>query len=88
MKFQRHSPAICVPAERQQVTRDMPCRIITYVDHKERLDFWGREIWVFRHRCGWPQRTPEPRTLVGKGHRWRGRDAGAAQRGSPCREAL
>jgi N-acetylneuraminate synthase len=43
VKFQKRTPVLCVPPEQQQVMRETPWGMMTYLDYKERTEFWEDE---------------------------------------------
>ena len=43
VKFQKRTPSLCVPPEQQQVMRETPWGMMTYLDYKERTEFWEDE---------------------------------------------
>ena len=44
VKFQKRTPNICVPAEQRDVVRETPWGLMTYLEYKERTEFWGEEF--------------------------------------------
>ncbi len=43
VKFQKRTPALCVPAQQQHVMRETPWGMMTYLEYKERTEFWEEE---------------------------------------------
>ena len=43
VKFQKRTPAICVPREQQNLMRETPWGQTTYLEYKERIEFWDEE---------------------------------------------
>ena len=43
VKFQKRTPSLCVPADQQQVMRETPWGMMTYLEYKERTEFWDDE---------------------------------------------
>jgi N-acetylneuraminate synthase len=44
VKFQKRTPSICVPVEQQNVLRETPWGMMTYLEYKERTEFWREEF--------------------------------------------
>jgi N-acetylneuraminate synthase len=44
VKFQKRTPSICVPLEQQEVMRETPWGMMTYLEYKERTEFWDEEF--------------------------------------------
>jgi N-acetylneuraminate synthase len=43
VKFQKRTPSICVPIEQQSVVRETPWGVMTYLEYKEKTEFWEAE---------------------------------------------
>jgi N-acetylneuraminate synthase len=43
VKFQKRDPEICVPKEQQEVMRETPWGLMTYLEYKQRTEFWEAE---------------------------------------------
>jgi N-acetylneuraminate synthase len=44
VKFQKRTPSICVPLDQQEVMRETPWGMMTYLEYKERTEFWDEEF--------------------------------------------
>jgi sialic acid synthase SpsE len=43
VKFQKRTPDLCVPLEQQSIMRETPWGMMTYLEYKERTEFWEDE---------------------------------------------
>jgi N-acetylneuraminate synthase len=46
VKFQKRTPQLCVPQEQQGVMRETPWGTMTYLEYKERTEFWEDEFRI------------------------------------------
>jgi sialic acid synthase SpsE len=44
VKFQKRTPRICVPEEQRDVMRETPWGLMTYLEYKERTEFWEEDF--------------------------------------------
>lgn len=44
VKFQKRTPSLCVPVSQQSLLRETPWGLITYLEYKERTEFWEKEF--------------------------------------------
>ena len=51
VKFQKRTPAICVPDEMKTVMRETPWGNISYLDYKERMEFGREEYLAISQYC-------------------------------------
>lgn len=51
VKFQKRTPNVCVPVAQQATRRDTPWGEMSYLEYKERTEFWGEEYAAIDSRC-------------------------------------
>ncbi|HMK08121.1 MAG TPA: N-acetylneuraminate synthase family protein [Anaerolineales bacterium] len=51
VKFQKRTPALCVPVDQRELKRETPWGYITYLDYRERIEFGGREFHAIDRHC-------------------------------------
>ena len=51
VKFQKRTPALCVPAEQKDVKRETPWGYITYLEYREKVEFGEREYRAIEIHC-------------------------------------
>jgi sialic acid synthase SpsE len=51
VKFQKRTPAICVPPEQAEILRETPWGTMTYLEYKERIEFGEREYSAIDEYC-------------------------------------
>lgn len=51
VKFQKRTPALCVPANQRDLKRETPWGYITYLEYRERVEFGQREYQAIDLRC-------------------------------------
>lgn len=51
VKFQKRTPALCIPAEQKDVKRETPWGYITYLDYREKVEFGEREFKAIERHC-------------------------------------
>jgi len=44
VKFQKRTPRICVPEDQRDVMRETPWGLMTYIEYKERTEFWEEDF--------------------------------------------
>lgn len=52
VKFQKRTPALCVPAEQRDVMRETPWGYIRYMEYRERVEFGEAEYREINRYCG------------------------------------
>lgn len=58
VKFQKRTPKLCVPVDQQGVMRETPWGMMTYLEYKERTEFWEIEYraidaYARKHGIDW-----------------------------------
>lgn len=51
VKFQKRTPAICVPPDQREIMRETPWGYITYLDYRERIEFGKTEFDEIDRYC-------------------------------------
>lgn len=51
VKFQKRTPELCVPPEQQNLMRETPWGLITYLDYRHRVEFGAREYAEINRYC-------------------------------------
>jgi N-acetylneuraminate synthase len=51
VKFQKRTPALCVPPEQRTKMRDTPWGYISYMEYRERVEFWEQEYRFIDEYC-------------------------------------
>jgi N-acetylneuraminate synthase len=52
VKFQKRTPALCVPPEQQGLVRETPWGMMTYLDYRYRVEFGGEQYGKIAAYCG------------------------------------
>jgi N-acetylneuraminate synthase len=51
VKFQKRTPALCVPADQREVKRETPWGYLTYLEYRERVEFGASEFQAIDRHC-------------------------------------
>lgn len=51
VKFQKRTPALCVPQHQRSVRRETPWGCLTYLEYRERVELWEREYAAIDRHC-------------------------------------
>ena len=51
VKFQKRTPEITTPLEKQKILRETPWGRITYLDYKKKIEFGKREFDIINKHC-------------------------------------
>jgi N-acetylneuraminate synthase len=51
VKFQKRTPELCVPPEQQNLMRETPWGLITYLDYRHRVEFGAKEYAEINRYC-------------------------------------
>lgn len=51
VKFQKRTPAICVPRDQAGIRRETPWGTMSYLEYKERIEFWGQQFSEIDAHC-------------------------------------
>ena len=51
VKFQKRTPELCVPSEQRDLVRETPWGLITYMDYRNKVEFWEEEYNTIDNYC-------------------------------------